>query len=259
MGETNRKIGGLGAALIGAIGLLAMNAAPAAAYCSTIHADPAPGYVGPLTRGIACSYPTEPVPTWTVPSGVTKATFALYGGDDEAAGKNGGSVSADLPVSAGQTYTLRPGGNGAASSVEVGGVKVLVAGGADGVESNYVSPSASDVEEEPPGTPLNGYALDGTIYILWKQGWYDGRDGGSQPSPDSGSTPDAPQCVVPRLRGRSLRAARRALARANCGVVKVLLRPAPNFKRGRVIAQQPRPGAKLRETAPVRLVVGSRR
>jgi hypothetical protein len=64
------------------------------------------------------------------------------------------------------------------------------------------------------------------------------------------------QCVVPRLRGLRLRAARAALARADCRTGRVTRAPAGRSRRGRVLRQSPAPGSRPRYPAQVRLVVG---
>ena len=68
-------------------------------------------------------------------------------------------------------------------------------------------------------------------------------------------------CVVPSVRGRAFASAKTALTRAHCKVGKVKRRYSAKVKRGRVISQRPRAGARLAELAKVDLVVsrGKRR
>jgi uncharacterized delta-60 repeat protein len=70
-----------------------------------------------------------------------------------------------------------------------------------------------------------------------------------------------PFCIVPAVRGQKLAAARTRLVRANCRLGKVKRAYSPQVKRGRVISQRPRVGARLSELAKVDLVVsrGKRR
>lgn len=63
-----------------------------------------------------------------------------------------------------------------------------------------------------------------------------------------------PACVVPKLKGKRLRAAKRALIRAHCRAGKVT-RKYSRVRRGRVISQKPKAGRHLRAGAKVRLVV----
>jgi beta-lactam-binding protein with PASTA domain len=62
-------------------------------------------------------------------------------------------------------------------------------------------------------------------------------------------------CVVPRVRGKTLAAARSSLTKALCKVGTVERRFSANIKRGRVISQRPAPRARLAELARVNLVV----
>lgn len=61
-------------------------------------------------------------------------------------------------------------------------------------------------------------------------------------------------CIVPKLKGKKLRAARRALRHAHCrlGTIK---RRFSNVKKGRIIAQRPRAGRHRRARTRVRLVI----
>jgi Ca2+-binding RTX toxin-like protein len=63
------------------------------------------------------------------------------------------------------------------------------------------------------------------------------------------------RCVVPNVRGKKLATARAALRRAHCRAGKVKLAYSTKIKRGRVIAQKPKPRARLRNQAKVDLVV----
>jgi PASTA domain-containing protein/List-Bact-rpt repeat protein/calcineurin-like phosphoesterase family protein len=69
------------------------------------------------------------------------------------------------------------------------------------------------------------------------------------------------KCIVPDVRGRKLRAARRAIRRAHCSVGHVRKRFAKKVKKRRVISQKPKAGAHRPPGAKVKLVVskGKRR
>lgn len=62
-------------------------------------------------------------------------------------------------------------------------------------------------------------------------------------------------CVVPAVRGQKLSAARTRLIRANCRPGKVEQAYSRRVRRGRVISQRPRAGARLAELAKIDLVV----
>jgi hypothetical protein len=67
-------------------------------------------------------------------------------------------------------------------------------------------------------------------------------------------------CVVPNVVGKTLRSAASAISHANCRLARVKHGFSPSVKPGRVIAQSPRPGRRLRARAPVNVVIsrGSR-
>lgn len=64
-----------------------------------------------------------------------------------------------------------------------------------------------------------------------------------------------PFCVVPKVRGQTLRAARARLTRANCRLGRVRLVSSRRVKKGRVISQRPQAGRRLADHAKVNLVV----
>lgn len=66
-----------------------------------------------------------------------------------------------------------------------------------------------------------------------------------------------PNCVVPRLTGKTLAAAKRALKKAHCAIGKVTKRVSKK-RPGRVISQSRRPGRKLRNGAKVGVVLARR-
>ena len=64
-----------------------------------------------------------------------------------------------------------------------------------------------------------------------------------------------PQCVVPNVRGKRLRAARGFVARGRCAVGRVTQATSRSVKKGRVIRQSRRPGLRLPVRSRVNLVV----
>jgi len=69
-----------------------------------------------------------------------------------------------------------------------------------------------------------------------------------------------PPCVVPNVVGKTLRSAASAIAHANCRLGRVKRAFSSRVKPGRVIAQSPRPGQRLRARTPMSVVIsrGSR-
>jgi hypothetical protein len=68
-----------------------------------------------------------------------------------------------------------------------------------------------------------------------------------------------PLCVVPKVKGKKLRAAKRAIRKAHCSVDKVRKAFSSRTRRGRVISQKPRPGKKLPAGSKVKLKLSKRK
>ncbi|HEX5713580.1 MAG TPA: PASTA domain-containing protein [Solirubrobacterales bacterium] len=238
-----------------ALGMLWL-AAPAFGQCSNIHGDPAPGYSGPLMRGIYCSAGQTPdqgrEESWVVPAGVTSAGFMVSGGDDLAGGR-GSRVEATLAVTPGETLSLLLGGGGNASSVRRGDTALLAAGGGNGVEPDYVAPGATAVAVTPRGAPNPPYPGNGSLFISWYSGWYTSEEE-QKPVVD----PPPQSCVVPKLRGRRPVEARKALRAASCASGDVVRSAARPGLRGRVIGQSQPPGTVLPHRTDVDFTVGRR-
>lgn len=62
-------------------------------------------------------------------------------------------------------------------------------------------------------------------------------------------------CLVPTLKGKTLRAARQALARGHCRLGKAQVARSKVVRKGRIISQRPGPGARRVEGTQVRVVV----
>jgi uncharacterized repeat protein (TIGR01451 family) len=66
------------------------------------------------------------------------------------------------------------------------------------------------------------------------------------------------KCVVPKLVGLTLKKAKARIKRAQCTVGKVTRKASAKRKRGKVLAQKPKPGRRLAPAAKVSLTVGKR-
>lgn len=64
-----------------------------------------------------------------------------------------------------------------------------------------------------------------------------------------------PKCTVPRLRGKLLKGAERALRAHNCAVGKLKRATSRTVRKGHVISQQPKPGRRLRRGTRVNLLI----
>jgi PASTA domain-containing protein/List-Bact-rpt repeat protein len=62
-------------------------------------------------------------------------------------------------------------------------------------------------------------------------------------------------CVIPKVKGKKVRAAKRAIRKAHCSVGKVTKAFSAKVKKGRVISQKPKPGKKLAAGSKVKLKV----
>ena len=104
---------------------------------------------------------------------------------------------------------------------------------------------------------------------LWTIQEYAGRPAGAGPDTGRWATwwgrvdplaappqPFRPVCEVPSVLGLSLAKARARIRSRQCHLAKVAYRRVRKAKRGRVIAQSPRPGRRLVNHAKVRLIVG---
>lgn len=219
---------------IGAVLAGTLFAAPASADCGSVNTT------GDM-RSVHCTYggdpesSDDPTPNWTVPPAVTEATFEVWGGDDLRRERIGGYVRARLPLRERERLGLSLGYGGGASSVSRAESVLLLAGGGDGQLANFVDPSAEDVSSLPsaPGS----FRQHGTIDIEWR-------------------IPD--ECVVPKLRGRRLPAARHLLQASHCRIGRVSRRPARPGLRNRVLEQDPHAGIVRPPHGKVDLTLGTR-
>jgi serine/threonine-protein kinase len=65
--------------------------------------------------------------------------------------------------------------------------------------------------------------------------------------------------VVPKVKGKTLKAAKRAIRSHHCAVGKVKNAASRTVKKGHVISQKPKPGKRLSRGAKVNLVVSKGR
>jgi hypothetical protein len=81
------------------------------------------------------------------------------------------------------------------------------------------------------------------------------REEGTWSAPTYLSAPAPRPCVVPRVVGKALARAKAAVKRRDCSVGRISYRRSTEVRRGRVLAQRPKAGARLRAGSSVRLVV----
>ena len=138
-------------------------------------------------------------------------------------------------------------GSGSASFAKYAGPQTLADCNTGGVHQLGFEATAN--VDNLTGGPPPGGAGSGTVT--------------SQPPDSSGtpaSTPAAPaQCVVPKLKGKTVKAAKAALKRAHCSLGKVTRKANRSVKKGRVATQKPKPGTRKAAGAKVAIVVSKGR
>jgi hypothetical protein len=140
-----------------------------------------------------------------------------------------------VPIPEGETLGLELGFEGRSTRVINGGAVLLLAGGGEDQASNSISSTAEDVSSVPSGP--GRFSRNGTVIIEWQ-------------------IPE--ECVVPKLRGNQLPAARRLLRAARCRVGKVSRRPSRPGMRARVVSQSPLPGTVHPRGSRIDLTLGRR-
>jgi hypothetical protein len=171
--------------------------------------------IDPTHTSVTCNPPSATV-------GALSACTAVVS-DSASTSAPAGSV---VFATGGTTYFS--GGNSCTLSPRIGGgasCTVAAASSAAGVQSLTASYSGDPVHSASSGS---GQFCAGTST----------QCGGSGPPPPP---PPAPRCKVPKLRGKSLPAARKLLLRAHCRLGKVVR---PRVRTGRLVvkAVRPRPG-----------------
>jgi Ca2+-binding RTX toxin-like protein len=190
----------------------------------------------------------------TVDGGPGNDTVTGDDGDDTITGGPGqdsihGDVSCCAP------------GNDTINSVD-GEIDMVSCGlGADSLNSDYIDIVDYSCESDnvvggpaasgPPagGPPAAGAPAGGPTPT---------NNGGGLTTSTNGSSGGSagPACHVPKLKGKSLAAAKKALAKANCRLGKVKKKKSARKLRGRVLSQSPASGRTLAARSKVAVVVG---
>lgn len=133
---------------------------------------------------------------------------------------------------------------------EFGAGDVLGMGAAAGTDGQGAAGYAMLIVDGWP-TAASGYTY------TWSQAVADGAGAGTVSR--TSASPPAPGCVVPRVKGATLAAAKRAIARAHCRTGRIG-KAYSGARKGRIASERPASGRHLAAGARVRLVVsrGSR-
>jgi hypothetical protein len=198
--------------------------------------------------------------TWIVPPGVDRATFELWGGPGES-GAPHGHVLAGYRVAPGDAFSISVGGPGEDTTLRYAGgwpaVAAMAAGG-DSERPNYVFPPASPAESFFEGGGDGSNAGDGYAIVHLSPPL---KQISEPPAPLEQITEpptEPPACVVPNLRGKRPRAARKLLRHAHCTLGSVTRRPSRAKLHGRVVKQALPARSQVVAGSPVGITVGKR-
>jgi uncharacterized delta-60 repeat protein len=202
-------------------------------------------------NGIDCgstcsaSFPAGPVTLTAIPS--LGSSFARWSGDCSGTGSCTLSMSADQTATAtfesDKTLTLSEAGSG------TGTVSSSPAGIDCGSSCTHAFTHGSAVA-------LTATPSAGSTFTGWSGACSGSGSCTLTMSADQTATATFNAlCVVPKLKGKTLRAAKLAIAKAHCSVGKVTRAFSAKVKKGRVLFQKPKPGSKLAAGSKVRLTL----
>jgi hypothetical protein len=206
--------------------------------------------VAGIECGATCShvYPNGTVVTLTATPATGSAFGGWSGGGCSGSGACIVSVTADTPVTA--TFSLIP-------------ETLTVSKKGDGAGTVTSSPAGVDcgagcthAYDYGTAVTLSAHAAKGSSFGGWS-GTCSGRASCvlAMTAARSVKASFLKDCVVPKLKGKSLRAAKRALKAHDCAAGRIKRAFSDTVSKGRVMSQSPKPRKRLKHAAKVNLTV----
>lgn len=199
---------------------------------------------GGISCGSTCSAPFPAGAVTLTATAAAGSSFSGWSGDCSGTGPCIVAIGTDRAVTAtfdsGKTLTVTRAGSGVGT----------VSSGPAGINCGS---SCSHVYAHGTSVTLTASASSGSRFAGWT-----GDCSGTgtcvvtMSAAHSVTATFKPLCVVPKLKGKTLKAGKSAIARAHCSVGKVTRAYSTKVKRGRVIAQRPKPGKKLAAGSRIR-------
>jgi hypothetical protein len=191
-----------------------------------------------FTGTTAVSFGSTPAASFTVLSDSTITAVAPPGsGPVDVTVRNPGQSAA--VVTDRFTYIPRPAVSfvSPAGGLRTGGTTVIIVGGgfsgATAVSFGPTRAASFTVNSDSSITAVSPASSVGTVDVTIT------TPGGTSPATAADDFTFKPACIVPKLEGKTLKAARKALKKANCALGNV---KAPHGKTARVKKQKPKPG-----------------
>lgn len=226
------------------------SAAPAATSTAATISDPAAEYFHSELVTVK-NTGSEPITSFVIDAGEEPGVVHIVPGpacSEQLSTGNAGTILCNLPLAPGAMAevcftppTEAPGFLGFSVKVRGAGgeeTKYALSSASPAVTSCPVAGFKKGLENQGPGTPGSGNPGMGT------------------PPPSATTTvPGTTKCVVPKLKGKSLKLAKKAIIRAHCAVGKVKNAGSRRVKKGSVVSQGQPAGKSLPSGARINLTV----